>query len=114
MVGLDLRGMRPLLAALSVLLVACAETNEPLPEPEEVLLVVNRTSATLSVIPVESPDAAVTVSLGAPANSPTGVAARDSIAVVSLGTLDAVAVVDLRNRTLLRTIGLGPASGASG
>ena len=45
-------------AALLALLVACAETNAPLPEPVEVLLVVNRNTATLSVIPVDQPAAA--------------------------------------------------------
>ena len=31
---------------------ACAETSAPLPPPEEVVLVLNSTAATLSVVPV--------------------------------------------------------------
>jgi hypothetical protein len=101
-------------AALGVLLAGCAETNAPLPEPVEVLLVVNRISATLSVIPVDQPAAAVKIALGAPAGTPTGVSVRDSIALVPLGSSDAVVVVDLRVRAVIRTITLPPGSGAIG
>jgi hypothetical protein len=98
----------------AILLAACAETNAPLPEPVEVLLVVNQNSATLSLIPVDQPAAAADIPLNTVPGAPTGIAARDSIAVVPLGTADAVAIVDLRGRALLRTIALPPGSGATG
>ena len=48
------------------LVAACADTTDPLPPAAEVLLVVNSTEASLSIIPVESPSAGVTVPLGGP------------------------------------------------
>jgi hypothetical protein len=100
---------------LGVLLVlGCADTNAPLPDPEEVLLVVNRTGNTLSVIPVESPGSAVQVLLGGTSPTPDGVSARGDIAVVPLGVDDALAVVDLRTRRVLRRIPLPVNSGATG
>src|SRR5690349_12648844 len=102
----------PIALALT-LLTACAETNAPLPEPVQVLLAVNQTSATLSVIPIDQPAAASDITLGAAPGTPTGIAARDSVAIVPLGTANAVAVVDLHARTILRTIPLPPNSGAT-
>ncbi len=95
-------------------LLGCADANAPLPDPEEVLLVVNRTGNTLSVIPVEAPGTAVQVLLGGTSPTAEGVSARAGIAVVPLGVDDAVDVVDLRTRTVLRRIPLPENSGATG
>ena len=95
------------------LLVGCAETNAPLPDPVEVLLAVNREGNTLSVLPVDDPESGSQVPLGGTGSKPTSLAARAAVAVVPLGAGDAVAVVDLRSRQVMLTIPL-PGSGATG
>lgn len=92
----------------------CAEASAPLPAPLEVLLVLNQGDASLTVIPVESPLAPDTIPLGTLALPPSGMAALGAWALVPLGAGDAVAVVDLRARTVARTIALAPGSGATG
>ena len=96
------------------LLPGCADTNAPPPEPLELLLVVNRQSNSLSIIPVDRTDAPGAVALGGPGASPTTVAAREGIALVPLGGADAVAVVDIVGRVLMSRIDLPPGSGATG
>ena len=96
------------------LVAACAETTAPLPPPDEVLLVVNSTEASLSIIPVEAPAGAVKVPLGGVTPTPVGVAALNDIALVPMGLDNSVVVVDLRNRQVLYTIGLPAGSGATG
>ena len=96
------------------LLAACADTNAPLPEPQRVLLAVNSTANTLSIVPLETPGSAVAVELGGTTPTPVGVSARDDIALVPLGLDNAVAVVDLRAGQVLRRIPLPDNSGATG
>ena len=96
------------------LLAACADTNAPLPDPQRVLLAVNSTANTLSIVPLEAPAAAVAVELGGTTPTPVGVSARDDIAIVPLGLDNAVAVVDLRAGQVLRRIPLPDNSGATG
>jgi hypothetical protein len=100
--------------AVTALAQGCADTNAPLPDPEEVLLAVNSTANTLSIVPVESPSSAVAVPLGGTTPTPTGVSAREGVAIVPLGLDNAVAVVDLRAATVMRTIPLPEHSGATG
>jgi hypothetical protein len=100
--------------AAAALALGCADTNAPLPEPEEVLLVVNSTANTLSIVPVENPGKAVAVPLGGTTPTPVGVSARKEIAIVPLGLDNAVAVVDLRAAAVLRTVPLPDNSGATG
>jgi hypothetical protein len=103
-----------LAAAAGTAVLGCADTNAPLPAAEEVLLVVNSTASTLSIVPVESPNKAVVVPLAGTTPTPVGVSARKDIAIVPLGLDNAVAVVDLRGATVLRTIPLPDNSGATG
>jgi hypothetical protein len=91
----------------------CADTNAPLPDPVEVLLVVNRDANSLSIVPVDDPESATAVPLGGTASEPASIAARADVAVVPLGPGNAVSVVDLREGQLLRVIPL-PGSGATG
>lgn len=95
------------------LVTACADTNAPLPDPVEVLLVVNSRGNSLSIVPVDVPEAAVEVPLGGEGSEPVSLAARGAVAVVPLGPGDAAAVVDLRNGQVMRLIPL-PGSGANG
>lgn len=99
--------------ALAALL-ACARAQDPLPPPEEVLVVVDSGAIALEVIPVEAPGAGVRVPLGTAGATPSGVSARNGWALVPLGAADAVAVVDLAGRTVARTITLEAGSGATG
>lgn len=101
-------------ALLAVAGLGCSDTNAPLPDPQEVLLVVNSTGNTLSIIPVDVANAAVEVPLGGTTPTPVGVSAREGIGLVPLGLDNAVAVVDLRAATVLRTIPLPDNSGATG
>jgi hypothetical protein len=95
------------------LLTGCAETNAPLPDPVEVLLAVNREANSLSIVPVDDPESASEVPLGGTGSRPTSVAAHGGIGIVPLGPGDGVAVVDLRDRQVMRVIPL-PGSGATG
>lgn len=108
--------MRRSLAVLAAaLLAACAETTAPLPPAEEVLLVVNSTEATLSIVSIGgSGGGSRKVPLGGTAPTPVGVAALDDVALVPLGLDNAVAVVDLRAGTVVRRIPLPAGSGATG
>jgi hypothetical protein len=106
--------IRPRAVTLALLLAACADTNAPLPEPQRVLLVVNSTANTLSVVPLESPASALAVELGGTTPTPVGVSARADVALVPLGLDNAVAVVDLRAGAVLRRIPLPDNSGATG
>jgi hypothetical protein len=106
---------RSLAAAAAVAAgLACADTNAPLPDPQEVLLAVNSTANTLSIVPVDDPDAAVQVQLGGTTPTPVGVSARKAVALVPLGVDNAVAVVDLRAAKVALTIPLPENSGATG
>ena len=94
--------------------VACAETAAPPPAPEEVIVVLNTTGATLSLVPVAAPNQISTIPLGASDVEPVSVAALGATAVVSLHARSAIAVVDLRLRQLVNTIALEPGSEVAG
>ncbi len=101
--------------ALALLALAdCAATEPFPPAPVEVLVVVNRTARTLSVVPTAAPNTGISILLGASSDVPAGVAARAGIALVPLGADDAVVVVDLRAGTVRNTFPLAPNSGATG
>lgn len=93
---------------------ACAEASAPLPAAEEVLLLVHRTTGSLSLIRVNNPTVITPIPLGSATANPTTVAAFDGYALVPLGDDDAVAVVNLRTAAVDRTIGLPANSGATG
>lgn len=97
-----------------LLLAACAATEPFPPPPTEVLVVVNGTARTLSVVPTSAPNTALTVPLGSTAPTPAGIAARNGIALVPLGGDDAAAVVDLAAGTVLHTWPLAANSSATG
>ena len=100
--------------ALASSLLGCADTNAPPPDPVELLVVVNSQANALTIAPVDQSAAPVTVGLGSPRGTPTTVAARQRFAVVPLGDVDEVAVVDLLTRELHDRIPLPPGSGATG
>src|SRR5919106_4018182 len=89
--------LRPRLALVlgTATSLACAETAAPPPAPEEVIVVLNTTGATLSLIPVAAPTQVSTIPLGASDVQPVSVTARGATAIVPLRARDAIAIVDL-------------------
>lgn len=92
----------------------CAETAAPPPAPEEMIVVLNTTGATLSLLPVAAPTQVSTVPLGGSDVQPVSMTVRGGTAVVPLQRRDAIAVVDLRNGQLVNTIALALGSGVAG
>ncbi len=91
----------------------CAETAAPPPAPNEIVVVLNTTGATLSLIPVAAPTQVSTIPLGASDVEPASVATRGGTAVVPLRGRDAVAIVDLRLGQLVNTLPVQPGAGVS-
>lgn len=109
-----IRNTLPAASLVAALLCACAEATAPLPPAEEVILLVHRSTATLTIMPVESPAGFTPVPLGGTGATPTTVSALGGIAVVPLGADPAVAVVDLRTAQVVLTVPLPANSGATG
>ena len=96
-------------------LAACgSEGTEPPPEQTaEVGVVLGSVDLSLTIFEVENPTQTRLVGLN-PTGSPVTLAVRGELAAVPLGFVPAVAVVDLREAVLLRTVGLPTGSGATG
>jgi DNA-binding beta-propeller fold protein YncE len=92
------------------LVLGCADTNAPPPDPIELFAVVNTQANSVTIAPVDQSEAPITVQLGNPRGRPTAIAARDRFAMVTMGDIDQVAVVDLLLRTMIHRIPL-PAGG---
>lgn len=101
-------------AALLALLPACGDDAVgPDVSARSVGVVVTSTDVALTVFDVDDPTDSDVVGLG-PDGSPVTLAVRGRFAAVPMGTVPAVAVVDLRDAALLRTVGLPEGSGATG
>ena len=108
--------LRPLGSFFWVLfLAACfGDGIEPLPlETAEVGVVLGSLDLSLTIFEVENPTQTRLVGL-APTGSPVSLAVRGELAAVPLGFVPAVAVVDLKEGLVLRTVGLPQGSGATG
>lgn len=79
----------------------------------ELGVVVTSTDVSLTIFDVDDPETTWTVGLG-PDGSPVTIATRGQLAAVPLGVVPAVAVVDLVEASLLRTVALPTGSGATG
>jgi hypothetical protein len=98
----------------SVLVVGCdGDPIEPILSVREVGVVVASTDIALTVFDVDDPTVTRTVGLG-PDGSPVSLATRGNLAAVPLGIVPAVAIVDLVDASLLRTVALPTGSGATG
>jgi hypothetical protein len=96
------------------LLLGCADTNALPPDPVELLVVANSQSNSVTIVPVEPAEAIMNVPLGNPRGRPVSVAAFEHYALVPLGDVDQVAVVDLQQGTLVPRIPLPAGAGAAG
>ncbi|MEX0893804.1 MAG: hypothetical protein WEB88_16675 [Gemmatimonadota bacterium] len=106
-----------LLCLATLPLSACGDggLTSVIPEPTfDAALLVNSIDNSLSVLPLDEDEGqAFTVGLG-PSGSPVTLAARGELVVVPLGGTPALAVVDLAERALARTVALPENSGATG
>ena len=109
------RAALPVIAGLTFALAACESdpASPPVAQDQEVAVIVNSGERSLTVIPVDSPANAFTIGL-APDGSPVTLAVRDEIAVVPLGSVPGVAIVDLSLRTVTHAVPLPQGSGATG
>ena len=107
--------LAPIALALGLLL-GCADTNAPPPDPVELLVVVNSQANTVTIVPVdqsEAPDRGT-------ARHPEGagrlsIAARERFAIVPFGDIDAGGGRGpASSGTLVHRIPLPPGSGATG
>ena len=98
-----------------LLLAACFGdgTEVLLPETAKVGVVLSSTDLSLTIFEVDNPTRTRIVGL-APDGSPVTLAVRGELAVVPLGFVPAVAVVDLKEAVVLRTVALPQGSGATG
>ena len=103
-----------LMLACAVVTTGC-ESNpiEPDLVVRELGVVLTSTDVALTIFDVDDPGVTRTVGLG-PDGSPVTLATRGVLAAVPLGTVSAVAVVDLEQALLLRTTALPSGSGATG
>lgn len=102
------------LAVLSLLLGGCGDATGPGdPFAGEVAVVVNSVDLTLTLFPIDSVEETRTVGLG-PDGTPVGLSVRGDRAVVPMGTVPALVVVDVRAGEVDRTLALPEGSGATG
>lgn len=111
------RGARPLAMVLGLLVLflgGCDEATGPAdPFAGEVAVVVNSIDVTLTLFPTDSVEETRTVGLG-PDGSPVGLSIRGDRAVVPMGLVPALVVVDVRSGEVERTVALPQGSGATG
>ena len=115
------RNPRPVFRLLALLAFALATpgcdeegTTGPLPDgTSDYAIVLNSFALTLTVFPVDSPDAARTIELG-PLGTPVSMAVRGGTAVVPLGVVPAARIVDLERGVIAGTVPLPQGSGATG
>lgn len=102
------------LGLLMLFLGGCDDTTGPAdPFAGEVAVVVNSVDLTLTLFPTDSVEETRTVGLG-PDGSPVGLSVRGDRAVVPMGLVPALVVVDVRSGEVERTVALPEGSGATG
>ena len=101
--------------SISVLFLAgCAATTPSPPTPEEHLVVLNAGDATVTVLPLSSPSSPVTIELGAIGGTPHSLSAWGANGLVTTGTGNTVALVDLGAPASVLVFGLAEGGGAAG
>jgi hypothetical protein len=101
-------------ALLALLVAGCAATTPSPPTPEEHLVVLNAGDATITIVPLSSPNSPVTVHLGPIGGTPWGLAARGARGLVTSGAGNTVALVDLGAQQSVLVFGLAAGGGATG
>ena len=93
---------------------ACAETTAPLPPPEELLLVANSGTQTLSYVSLRENGPRFLIQLGYDVREDARPFAGRKYAGVAVARGDTVVIVDLLSRVVARAISVGPGGGALG
>jgi hypothetical protein len=92
----------------------CAEISPPLPPPEPVLVIVDSSHAELRIIPVQAPAGAQVLSIPGGAATRVGLAARDSIVVLTVAATGEVLVINAAGPAVLRAVALPASDGVGG
>lgn len=93
---------------------SCGESTEPESPPRELLVIVNSTEQSVSLVPTDTAEAPAKISLPSGDATPVSLAVSGSRAVVPLGLAHAVAVLNLDNASISRLVPLEQGSGATG
>jgi len=103
-----------LAACLLAVALGCAEISPPLPPPIPALVVIDSSHGELRIIPVGAPAAAQVLSI--PGGTPTrvGLAARDSIVLLTEAATGEVLVINAAVPSVLRSFTLPATDGVSG
>jgi len=99
---------------LLLLALGCAETTAPLPPPEELLLVGNAGTATLSYVSLRENGPRFLIQLGYDVRVDARPFAGRKYAVISVARGDSLAVIDLLHRVVARVVSVGDGAGALG
>ena len=102
----SLRRYAALAAGLVSGALACAEISPPLPPPIPALVVIDSSHSALRIIPVDAPAAAVVLPIAAGAPTRVGLAARDSIVLLTEAATGEVLVINAAVPSVLRSIAL--------
>lgn len=104
------------LALLALVTAGCGDSTGPEPRDARILgVVLNSVDVSLTVFDADDPAGSEPATVGlAPDGSPVSLAVRDGLAAVPLGSVPAVAVVDVAAGVVVRTVPLPDGSGATG
>lgn len=102
------------LLVLLVTLLSCGDSTEPERLPRELLVIVNSTEQSVSLVPTDTAATPIKIQLPSGDATPVSLAVSGSRAVVPLGLAHAVAVLNLENASISRLVPLEQGSGATG
>lgn len=104
----------PVAWGLAAAVLGCAEITPPLPPPIPALVLVDSTHSAVQIIPVESPSGVHVLSIAGGLATRVGLAARDSIVILTQEATGEVLVINAAAPSVLRTINLPPGDLAGG
>jgi len=103
-----------LAAALLGVALGCAEISPPLPPPVPALVVIDSSHGALRIIPVAAPAAVQVLSLPGGAPTRVGLAARDSIVLLTAAATGEVMVINAAVPSVIRSFSLPATDGVGG
>ncbi len=99
---------------LLLLALGCAETTAPLPPPEELLLVGNAGTQTLSYVSLRTNGPRFVIQLGYSVREDARPFAGRKYAAISVSRGDSLVIIDLLRRVVARVVSVGAGAGALG